>query len=170
MSAFYSRFTRRVSATREAMSGADALFLLYVILFAAAVPLLMRLRTRTLERLLYLRHRPGDTASAEAIARVLRHFQLARHIGSPLVGSGCLTRGLTLHYFLRRAGLNVTLCFGIGHVADQFTGHCWLSRAGMPFLEEHDPRSLYTHVFSIPLDMSQPASTARRTLRAVVSS
>jgi hypothetical protein len=45
---------------------------------------------------------------------------------------------LTLYYFLRRAGLDVVLCFGArwrDKQKEQLTGHCWLERGGKPFLE-----------------------------------
>jgi hypothetical protein len=161
MSSFSSKLIRRLRATRDAIGGADRARLVQVIAFASSVPLLMRLRPRTLERLLSLPQRRPDALSDEAAGRIVDHLQTARRIASPLVRAGCLTRGLTLYYFLRRAGYDVTLCFGIGRVGSEFTGHCWLSRAGAPFLEATDPRSRYAHVFSIPLSASHPDSHAR---------
>jgi hypothetical protein len=67
----------------------------------------------------------------------------------PFIRRGCLTRGITLYYFLRRAGVNVTLCFGIGKVENVFAGHCWLVRDDRPFLESSDPRLMFTPIYSI---------------------
>lgn len=64
--------------------------------------------------------------------------------------SGCLTQGVTLYYFLRRAGSDVTLAFGIARIREEFTGHCWLERGGVPILEDEDPRTLYVRTVSIP--------------------
>jgi hypothetical protein len=72
-------------------------------------------------------------------------------VGAPLVRPGCLTRGLTLYYFLRRAGLDVSLCFGIGTPRGAFVGHYWLVKDGEPFLEARDPRPLFTPVYSVPM-------------------
>jgi hypothetical protein len=123
--------------------------LLNVIAVAAAVPVLMRLDMRRLQRLLEP-SRPPAGATSDAIERVVRHVALARRVASPLVRPGCLTRGLTHYYFLRRAGLDVQLCFGMGEVGGAFTGHCWLTREGQPYLEATDPRPVYTQMFSIP--------------------
>ena len=67
--------------------------------------------------------------------------------GKPLVRPGCITRGITGYYLLRRAGLDVALCFGMGSVSDaNVTGHCWLVLDGEPVLEPVDPRRTYTEV------------------------
>jgi hypothetical protein len=67
--------------------------------------------------------------------------------GKPLVRPGCLTRGITGYYLLRRAGVDVSLCFGMGPVSGVGTaGHCWLTLEGKPVLEVADPRSVYTEM------------------------
>jgi hypothetical protein len=67
-----------------------------------------------------------------------------------LVSTSCLTRGLTRYYFLRRAGVPVTLCFGVGWPDGRFEAHCWLSRDGEPFLEARDPRPVFGETYRIP--------------------
>jgi len=64
-----------------------------------------------------------------------------------LVRPGCLTRGITGYYILRRAGLDVALCFGMGPVRDPGgAGHCWLVLNGEPVLEAVDPRPAFTEL------------------------
>jgi len=75
--------------------------------------------------------------------------------GRPLVRPGCLTRGLTRYYFFRRDGMDVSLCFGMGQVKEEFAGHCWLVKDGVPFMETRDPRPLYAEMYRI-------SATARR--------
>jgi hypothetical protein len=150
MNSFFSTLNRRLDATRDAVRYAEPILLVQVIAFASSVPLLMRLKPRTLERLLTLRHRSVLTGADDAVARIVQHLRMASRVASPLVRSGCLTRGLTLFYFLRRAGIDVSLSFGMRGAAGEFKGHCWLTRGGAPFLERQDPRPLYAHVFSIP--------------------
>jgi hypothetical protein len=72
--------------------------------------------------------------------------------GRPLVRRGCLTRGVTLYYCLRRAGVDVGLTFGMGRVdgGDGFDGHCWLVKGGEPYLEARDPRDHYVPMYSFP--------------------
>jgi hypothetical protein len=65
------------------------------------------------------------------------------------VRRGCLTRGLTRYYFLRRAGMDIALCFGMGRRNGEFMGHCWLVKDNEPFLEAEDPRPLYTVMYRI---------------------
>jgi hypothetical protein len=125
-----------------------------MIAFASLVPMLTRLKPAHLQRILV--HRPTAVpASPETEVRIVEHFHLARRIGRPLVGTGCLTRGLTLCYFLRRAGVDVSLCFGMGKIDGEFLGHCWLTRMGIPFLENRDPHLSYTRIFSIPQDATR---------------
>jgi hypothetical protein len=69
--------------------------------------------------------------------------------GRALVPGGCTVRGLTLYYFLRRAGVAVNLCYGVALVQGRLVGHCWLERAGEPFLER--PRQLrFTPAYTFP--------------------
>lgn len=123
----------------------ETLLLLRIYAFAAVVPALLRLKLSRLSWLLEPRHVPAvpDEARAKAVVdaatRVLES-------GRPFVRPGCLTRGLTLFYFLRRTGMDVSLEFGIGQVEGEPTGHCWLVKDGEPFLEKEDPRPLFTEV------------------------
>ena len=66
--------------------------------------------------------------------------------GQPLVRSGCLTRGIALYYALRRTGIDVALCFGVGSDNGAVAGHCWLVLDGQPLLERTDPRVMFTEV------------------------
>ena len=151
---FWSRLLTRLEGGREALRAADRRLLVEMIVFASAVPLLMRLNLARVQRILEWRRRE-TTITAETLERIVGHFHLARRIASPLVGSGCLTRGITLYYFLTRAGADVSLCFGMGIVDGEYLGHCWLTRMGAPFLEGRDPRLHYTKVFSIPEDVAR---------------
>jgi hypothetical protein len=123
----------------------ETVLLLRIYAFVVLVPILLRVRLGRLSSLLEPTHVPPvpDEARANAIVdatdRVLRS-------GRPFVRTGCLTRGLTLLYFLRRAGLDVSLEFGVGEVEGEPTGHCWLVKDGEPFLEKEDPRPMFTEV------------------------
>jgi hypothetical protein len=150
----------------RAIRSADGALLLQLILFASIVPVLMRLRPQSLNRCLYRRLGSTQASSAE-VAEIVRHFQLARALAAPIVRNNCLTRGMTLCYFLRRAGVDVSLSFGMGRIGDRFAGHCWLTESGAPFLERQDPRPLYAEFFSIPFDRLPSAASAARTLRDV---
>lgn len=130
-----------------------------VLLFGLAVPLLLRLK---LERLaLWLEPSsppppPGGRIEAEAL---VRRIDVWLRAGRPLVRPGCLTRGLTLYWFLRRAGFPVSLRFGIGELrepADRLDGHCWLALDGEPLAERRDPRPLYTETWRIPSEDRAP--------------
>ena len=119
--------------------------------FAAAVPLLMRLPLPRVARLLS-RRRPARPPSAADIERFDRVVGLAPRIARPLVRPGCLTRGVTLFWFLRRAGLDVELRFGLDPREDNGSGgHCWLALEGEPFLEQRDPRPRFAELYRLPL-------------------
>ncbi len=69
--------------------------------------------------------------------------------GQPLVRPGCLTRGVSLYYALRREGMDVALCFGVGPQDGVMAGHCWLEWEGHPVLERVDPLSSFTEVVRV---------------------
>jgi len=128
---------------------ASALFACRVLVLAASVPALMRLRLPRLAALLEPAAPGVDAGEAELRALAGRVDRLLS-LGRPLVRPGCLTRGVTLFWFLRRAGGDVRLVFGLGEVDGETAGHCWLVRDGAPFLEKVDPRPLFTELYRIP--------------------
>ena len=128
---------------------ADALLFVRVFFVAAAVPLLLRLRLPAVTALLG-RVEVATVSDPLAISRIRRCVRLAIRRGRPFIRPGCLTRGVTLYYFLRRAGVDVSLCFGMGRPEGEFAGHCWLVKDGAPFLESRDPRPTFPEVFRIP--------------------
>jgi hypothetical protein len=120
--------------------------------FAALVPLLLRLGPDRLGRVLdgrIGRHRPRPVDPE----RIVAHLEQAMR-GRPIVRRSCLTRGLTMYWFLRRGGLPVRLHFGMGQVGDVLEGHCWIERDGAPFLEPYDPRPTFTGIYSYPVGSS----------------
>lgn len=124
-----------------------------VLLFAAAVPLLLRFvgidrLQRWLEPAASPRiPRPGRKSAEDLVRRVDGLLRL----GWPLVRRGCLVRGLTVYRFLREAGFNVSLCFGMGRPdgVEDFTGHCWVELEGRALAEKREPRPIYTETFRI---------------------
>jgi hypothetical protein len=131
----------------------DWLKLVEVCLFAATVPAAVRL---PLPRLASLVTRPPRSRALDLgeVERLERVVTLAPRIARPLVRSGCLTRGLTLFWFLRRAGLDVELRFGVDPVADgEADGHCWLALAGEPYLERQDLHR-FTELYRLPWQSS----------------
>jgi len=120
-----------------------------VLLFGLSVPFLVRRGPERMARLLEPATPPraaADPRTAEALARRIDRWL---RTGWPLVRRGCLTRGLTQYRFLRQAGFDVSLRFGIGEVNGRFEGHCWLVQDGRPFLEKQDPRPIYTEMWRI---------------------
>jgi hypothetical protein len=59
---------------------------------------------------------------------------------------------VTLFWFLRRAGLDVELRFGLDPAPGaEVDGHCWLTLDGEPYLEKQDPRPLFAEIYRLPL-------------------
>jgi len=125
----------------------DIFLFIQVLLFAAAVPFLLRLKLSRVQTL--LEPRIPSSADRERIERITGYVEMAIRAGRPLVRPGCLTRGVTRYYFFRRNGLDVSLCFGMGKEKEEFVGHCWLVKDGVPYLEARDPRPLYAEMYRI---------------------
>jgi len=126
-----------------------------------AVPVLLRLKLSTLERLLEPR-KPPHGADDAVVQKLSTFINEIVRLAGPLFHSICLTRGTTLYYYLRKAGLDVSLCFGMGSVNDVFVGHCWIVRDGVPYMERQDPRSVYTLMYSIPQSSIDPEKRVLR--------
>jgi len=124
-----------------------ALFL-RVFAFAAVVPYLLRLKISSVAHALEPDTDPSGVPE-DKVCRIVSYVEMAIRRGRPFVRPGCLTRGLTRYYFLRRAGLDVTLCFGMGRHDAEALAHCWLMKNGEPFLEVEDPRPLYVEMYRI---------------------
>jgi Transglutaminase-like superfamily len=149
-----STLPNRVRALRRLRGVREAFLFARVTAFAAAVPMIMRLPLPRLAALLIRPPRRVPRSEVE-VERLARLVELAPQVARPLVRPGCLTRGVTLFWFLRRAGLDVELRFGLDPAEDNTTdGHCWLSLDGEPFLERRDPRSRFTELFRLPLPAS----------------
>jgi hypothetical protein len=116
---------------------------------AVAAPWLVRMGLPRLQRWIEPR-RPPPVIDPHESGPI--EDQMARWVdaiitrGHPIVRPGCLTRGITLYYALRRAGDDVALCFGVGTESGEITGHCWLDKGGRPVLERADPLSMFTEV------------------------
>lgn len=149
---------RWLRALLKLRSPGDALLALEVFAFAAIVPLLAQVRLDRLRRLL-TPPVPRGPANPDLIDRIIRCVDGVRALGKPVVGQSCLTRGLTLYYFLRRAGLDVALCFGVDYEEGGLAGHCWLVRDGEPFLEPGPPPRRYTEMYRFP--SGHPGATMR---------
>ena len=144
----------RLRALSELRNAREALLLARICAFAATVPVLMRLQ---LPRAAALLTRPPrrPKPSAVKIERLAHLTDLAPRVARPLVRPGCLTRGVTLFWFLRRAGLDVELRFGLDPSENRPTdGHCWLSLADEPFLEKSDPRARFAELYRFPLPVA----------------
>lgn len=140
----------RFRALSRLDSPRDYRLILRIFLYAVAVPALTRTVLTSWGRFAgdigagRLDARPGSVQkTVDYVDAVLVAFR-------PVVRPGCLVRGLTLYHFLRRAGADVGLNFGVARIDGRFTGHCWLVKNGRPFLEPDRPDLLYTETFHLP--------------------
>lgn len=131
-------------------SSLEALFPLRVLLFAAVVPLLLRLRKLpSLPAWLEPAGAQPPPPSPEGVKALVRRIDALIATGSPVVRSGCLVRGLTLYRFLRAAGADVSLHFGVGAMRGRFAAHCWIVYQGEPLAEPRDPRPVFTETWRV---------------------
>jgi hypothetical protein len=147
-----------------------AFLFLRVFMFAAAVPYIMRLK---LARVATILERGSELRSCDPdrIRQIAAYIDTSIQRGKPLVRTGCLTLGLTRYYFFRRAGMDVSLHFGMGRIGKEkeFVGHCWLEKESAPYLEREDPRPLYIEMYSIsPAHSRNPIRTGAIGLGRVI--
>jgi Transglutaminase-like superfamily len=142
-----------------------AVSLLGAVAVAAVAPLLARLDLQRLQRCLEPSPRSSRSPSVDPgqlVEGVGRRVDQVIRWGRPVVRPGCLTRGIAGYYILRRAGLDVALCFGIGSIRGAaVVGHCWLVLDGKPVLEAVDPRPVFTELVRLSsrgLTSANPAS------------
>ncbi|HYG65357.1 MAG TPA: lasso peptide biosynthesis B2 protein [Thermoanaerobaculia bacterium] len=160
----------RPEAVPRARPEAGLLFAVRVLLFAVfAVPLLLRLvkLPRLRDWLEPHLDRPAPALSDRAaVESLVGRIDALLAAGRPFVRSGCLTRGVTLYYFLRRAGAGVCLVFGMGKMGGAIAGHCWLVFAGEPLVEKEDPRPLFVETWRIAPSAAPAAEGERRSIAA----
>jgi hypothetical protein len=116
----------------------------------AAAPLLARLDLDRLRRTLEPRRsgNPGPDVRATA-ERVVDVVDRAMARVGPVVRPGCLVRGITRYAVLRRAGVDVALCFGMGRPAGELEGHCWLVLGPDALFEPADVVPPFTEVVRV---------------------
>jgi hypothetical protein len=143
----------RLWALSRLRSAREAAQFARVTAFAAVVPLLMRLPLPRVAALITRPPRRAPVALAQ-VDRLAELVALAPRVAHPVVRTGCLTRGVTLFWFLRAAGLDVELRFGLDPTAGPsragVAGHCWLTLHGEPYLERTDPRARFVEVYRLP--------------------
>jgi len=130
--------------------------------FAAFVPLLMRLPLAQSRKLLVPSSSPAVgrlfaqrgkrqwSADEPAVREYVLYTETALRLGRPITQNRCLTRCVTLYYFLSRQGLDLTIVFGAGTLDGRFSAHCWLEVAGKPFAENENPYAVYSPTYCIP--------------------
>ena len=137
----------------------NTVLFLRIFAFAAVVPYLLRLKLPRVGGVLESGRSPVPVPE-DSVRKITAYVEIAMRRGKPLVRRGCLTRGLTRYYFLRRAGMDVSLCFGMGRQDKEFMGHCWLVKDGEPFLEVEDPRPRYLEMYRISRAGNQALAAA----------
>ena len=140
---------RRLADDSTVRNVAEALLFGRICIFAMLVPLLVRLSLPRMAVLVSPSQPGGTRPDAEDVRRLVGYVARAQRVLWPVVRSGCLTRGVTLFYFLGRAGMDVSLCFGIADPTGHTRAHCWLVRDDEPFLEAVDPRGVYAETYRI---------------------
>lgn len=138
----------------------DVFLFFQVVCFAAAVPVLLRLKIGRLQTL--LEPRAARPAERDRVEQITEYVERAIRDFRPFVRPGCLTRGVTRYYFFRRDGMDVSLCFGMGEIDGEFAGHCWLVKDGVPFLETRDPRPLYSEMYRLTGSDRRSMSPSRK--------
>lgn len=130
-------------------SGRDAVLLFRIAALITFLPLLLQL---SLPRLLGLLtpagrkqdHQPGQEG------KIIRYTNYLLGRNTWMFKATCLKRCLVLYRFLREAGLEVGINFGVVPDLRDLKGHCWLTLDGKTFNETRNPDELYQLTYSYP--------------------
>lgn len=89
----------------------------------------------------------GDRRKTDAIVNALDTLLTAR---LPLIHPQCWRRAVVLHRFLRHAGIDTAIVFGVRTDGTRMVeAHAWIERHGQPFAEAADTAT-YQRVFEFP--------------------
>jgi len=142
------RLADRLARLSCVRSLGDIGLLVRIGIVASLVPPLIRLPLRRVRQFIEPGRAAAEPCDARYLAHLLELIDLVLAALCPLQRPTCLTRGITRYYFLRRAGADVALAFGMSQVPD-LGGHCWLVYEGEPYLEARDPRPVFAEVYRI---------------------
>lgn len=112
----------------------DLLLLLQITVLACLLPLLLRwVKLPTLLKVLKPWNRTA-TVERKQVDKIVRFTNFI--VGMGFTGKRtCLKKSLLLYHFLRRAGVNVEMNFGI-RKAKGLIGHSWLTYQANPYLDD----------------------------------
>jgi hypothetical protein len=127
------------------------LLILRILVYALAVPAMTRTKLTSWERFAGGGPAAEPGAGPEAEQKMVDCVDAVLVAFQPVVRPGCLVKGLTRYHFLRKAGVDVSLRFGVGQVGGSLMGHCWLVKDGRPFLEPGRPDHTYIETFRLPV-------------------
>lgn len=127
----------------------ERVFALKVVAFAAAVPLLMRLPLDRMTRWIEPSDSSGPHPTAHDVFALVASIDRSMSSARPFVRSTCVVRGVTRYRFLRCAGADVSLRFGIGLIDNAMAAHCWIVYRGEPLAERRDPRGVFTEMWAM---------------------
>jgi hypothetical protein len=124
---------------------------------AASVPLIMRLPLQRVRRLLEPSPQVSIVTNVGQEIHLLALVDLVLDLTRPILRPDCQVRGLTRYYVLRRAGVDVSLAFGLGWPNGVLAGHCWLVKDDEPYMEPRDPRPVFTETLRFTREALRPA-------------
>jgi hypothetical protein len=117
---------------------------------AVSTPILVRLDLGRLQRWLEPRRKTSLGGDARAAATHVEWItNVVLHRARRIVRPGCMARGLTRYAVMRRADIDVVLCFGVGRPKDDFEGHCWLTLDDEVLFEPSGSEESFTRVVGI---------------------
>lgn len=145
----------REAGRASSLSGAELALRARALAFVLVAPVLMRLPLPRLAALLE-RVRVASGTNPRRAVLALRAIEWTMRASRPWIAHRCQVRGLARYCLLRRAGIDVSIAFGMGAVEGALAAHCWLVRGGSPFLERRHVRDTLVALYRIPREAGAP--------------
>ena len=152
MDSWKSIISRKIRVLKKLPKPDYGFLYLRIFFFVLTTPLLLQLRLPQLKSLLEPKNHSVEVNHSK-IEYILSSVDTILQIGWPIINKICYPRGITLYYFLNRAGLSVGLYFGAEKFQEELVGHCWLVKDGEPYAEPENPNTRYKETYHFPARM-----------------
>ena len=133
------------SYSRRELRLSDVIMIGRIVLMVLRIELLQK--RISVRRLVSSFDAPANPSKPVDIGRI--HWMTRGILRRMFAGRYCMKRSLVLFHFLRKAGRDAEIVFGVAKAGEKLEGHAWVTVNGQPFAEE-GPVDRYAVTYKYP--------------------